>query len=40
MVHYKTLDIPNADSSGEQLDISHLCHTKLCINSSSFKNSK
>ena len=32
MVHYKTLDVPTVDSFGEQLDISHLCHTKLCIN--------
>ena len=32
MVHNKTLDVPTVDSFGEQLDISHLCHTKLCIN--------
>ena len=28
MVHNKTLDVPTVDSFGEQLDISHLCHTK------------
>ena len=32
MVHYKSLDVPTLDSFGEQLDISHLCPTKLCIN--------
>ena len=32
MVYNKTLDVPTVDSFGEQLDISHLCHTKLCIN--------
>ena len=28
----KTLDVPTVDFFGEQLDISHLCHTRLCIN--------
>ena len=32
MVHFKTLDVLTVDSLCEQLDISHLCHTKLCIN--------
>ena len=32
IVHYKTLDVPTVYSFGEQLDISHLCHPKLCIN--------
>ena len=31
MAHCKTLDVLTVDSFGEQLDISHLCHTKLCI---------
>ena len=32
MIHFKTLNVPTVDSFGEQLDINHLCHTKLCIN--------
>ena len=32
MVYYNTSNLPTVDSFGEQLDISHLCHNKLCIN--------
>ena len=32
IVHFKTLNVPTVYSFEEQLDISRLCHTKLCIN--------
>ena len=32
IVNFKTLNVPTLDSFEEQQDISHLCHTKLCIN--------
>ena len=32
IVHFKTLNVPTVYSFEEQLNISRLCHTKLCIN--------
>lgn len=32
MAHHKLCSLPQLDETGLQLDVSHLCHTKLCIN--------
>ena len=32
MVNHKLTELPRTSESGELLEISHLCHKKLCIN--------
>lgn len=32
MAHLNNYQLPSTDNFGEQLDVSHRCHEKLCIN--------
>ena len=32
MLHYKVTELPHMNHAGDNLDVSHLCHIKHCIN--------
>ena len=32
MAHHKTNELPTKNTYGEPMEVSHLCHNKLCIN--------
>ena len=32
MLHKKVTELPRTNDAGDLMDVSHLCHEKLCIN--------